>query len=103
VFFVLPMVNIDGVKYGHYRTNMNGVDLNRLWRAPRKEIHPEVYYVKKFLLEVNRVNPISLILDIHGHSKNMNSFFYGNPSPKKDNLNIEDPKIFPYICSKRIK
>jgi len=36
VFFILPMVNLDGVKYGHYRTNMNGVDLNRVWRVPRK-------------------------------------------------------------------
>ena len=81
------MINIDGVKYGHYRTNLNGTDLNRIWRNPKKDIHPEVYYLKKFMYEVNRTNPISLILDIHGHSKSMNTFFYGNPS-KKENSNL---------------
>lgn len=35
-FFVFPMINVDGVKYGHYRTNLCGVDLNRIWRLPRK-------------------------------------------------------------------
>lgn len=35
-FFVFPMVNVDGVKYGHYRTNLCGIDLNRVWRLPKK-------------------------------------------------------------------
>lgn len=36
VFYVFPMVNVDGVKYGNYRTNLCGFDLNRNWRIPRK-------------------------------------------------------------------
>ena len=76
------MINVDGVKYGHYRTNLCGFDLNRVWRRPRKDIHPQVYHTKKLLFEVNKNYPISLILDIHGHSKSLNSFFYGNPSKK---------------------
>jgi murein tripeptide amidase MpaA len=40
LFFIFPMINVDGVKYGHYRTNLCGVDLNRIWRTPRKDSHP---------------------------------------------------------------
>lgn len=28
------------------------------------------------------MSPISLIVDLHGHSKSYNSFFYGNPAKK---------------------
>lgn len=31
VFYVVPMVNPDGVVFGHYRTNLAGKDLNRKW------------------------------------------------------------------------
>lgn len=79
------MVNMDGVFYGNYRTNLSGTDLNRIWRNPRKDMHPEVFYLKKYLLNINYNTPISLIIDLHGHSKSFNSFFYGNP-PKKDLL-----------------
>jgi murein tripeptide amidase MpaA len=30
------MVNIDGVVYGHYRTNLAGKDLNRKWDSTEK-------------------------------------------------------------------
>jgi len=52
----------------------------------------------------NKSAPISLIIDLHGHSKSYNSFFYGNP-PKKDLVpgSLEDPQLFPYFCSKKIK
>ncbi len=39
-FYIFPMVNIDGVLYGNYRTNLSGTDLNRIWRNPKKELHP---------------------------------------------------------------
>lgn len=103
-FLVFPMVNVDGVLYGNYRTNISGTDLNRIWRNPKKEFHPEIYYIKKYMQLVNKTCPISLIVDLHGHSKSYNSFFYGNP-PKKDIITgtSEDPRLFPYVCSKKIK
>lgn len=30
-FYVVPMLNPDGVVYGNYRCNLAGVDLNRIW------------------------------------------------------------------------
>lgn len=98
------MVNPDGVLYGNYRTNLAGTDLNRMWRAPRKDIHPEIYNIKKYMQNINKNAPISIIIDLHGHSKSLNSFFYGNPPKKEAFLNqTEDPRLFPYVCSKKIK
>lgn len=94
------MVNMDGVYYGNYRTNLSGNDLNRIWRNPRRDYHCEIHALKKFLHQLNKTNPISLIVDIHGHSNSLNSFFYGNPAPRKDS---ENPRLFPYYCSRKIK
>lgn len=76
------MVNVDGVFYGNYRTNLSGNDLNRIWKQPRKDFHPEVYAIKKYLYAANRITEIKLIIDLHGHSSALNSFFYGNPMKK---------------------
>ena len=55
-------------------------------------------------MKINTIAPISLILDVHGHSKSLNSFFYGNP-PKKDIMTgqTEDTRLFPFVCSKKLK
>jgi murein tripeptide amidase MpaA len=44
------MVNPDGVIYGNFRTSLSGFDLNRQWQNPNRLLHPEIYYLKKFLL-----------------------------------------------------
>lgn len=93
------MVNMDGVYYGNYRTNLSGNDLNRIWRQPRKDYHHEIYSLKKFFHCLNKVSPISLIIDIHGHSNSLNSFFYGNPAKKEG----DNPKLFPFYCSRKVK
>lgn len=64
------MVNIDGVVFGHYRTNLAGKDLNRKWDSNEREwVCPEVSAIKNFISEVSKENQIRFILDLHGHSK----------------------------------
>lgn len=41
------MVNVDGVIYGNYRCDLVGLDLNRCWRNPIAELHPQVSAIKK--------------------------------------------------------
>ncbi len=33
-YYIIPIVNPEGVILGNYRTNINGYDLNRNWRNP---------------------------------------------------------------------
>lgn len=34
IYYVIPIVNPEGVLLGNYRTNVKGYDLNRNWRNP---------------------------------------------------------------------
>ena len=55
VIYIIPMVNPDGVIFGHYRTNLLGKDLNRKWDISEKEqTCPEVGSIKSFLHEISR-------------------------------------------------
>ena len=42
VFKIIPMLNPDGVIVGNYRTNLNGLDLNRQWQNPTMKMSPEI-------------------------------------------------------------
>ena len=46
-FRIVPMVNIDGVVSGNYRSNLSGSDVNRIWMFPSRKAHPEVYAIKE--------------------------------------------------------
>jgi len=86
------MVNVDGVISGNYRSNISGSDVNRQWQYPSKRYHPEIYWIKQEITN-NRKN-VAFFLDIHAHSRKMNSFFYGSKVTQRDS------RLFPFICSK---
>ena len=72
------MLNPDGVVRGNYRSDVLGVDLNRRWNSPNSIMHPEIYFLKKSMLEQANCNEgISIFCDLHGHNKKENCFFYG--------------------------
>ena len=50
IFKIIPMLNPDGVIHGHYRNNILGKDLNRMWQDPRDNETPTIYYLKKFIM-----------------------------------------------------
>lgn len=89
------MVNVDGVISGNYRSNISGTDINRQWQFPSKKGHPEVFWLKQEI--GNNKKQTAFFLDIHAHSRKMNSFFYGSKMLSKEN------RLFPFICSKMNK
>lgn len=68
---VIPLINPDGVVAGHWRHNMNGVDLNRDW-GPFTQ--PETQSVAKLLATMDEmgISP-KLMLDFHS---TRSSLFY---------------------------
>ncbi len=49
VFKIIPMLNPDGVIVGNYRCSLAGVDLNRSYRDPVREVYPTVAAAKVLL------------------------------------------------------
>ncbi|EAR88956.3 zinc carboxypeptidase family protein (macronuclear) [Tetrahymena thermophila SB210] len=77
IFKIIPMVNPDGVLYGNFRCNLSGVDLNRQWSNPNKLLHPTVYSIKNLISKYRQQDyQIDYFIDLHGHSKKLNSFVY---------------------------
>jgi hypothetical protein len=76
VFKIVPMVNPDGVIHGNTRAELTGIDPNRVWKKTSKTITPAIHYIKKKILK--SPGQVSMILDLHSHSKKLGCFFYGN-------------------------
>lgn len=62
IFHVVPNMNPDGAVLGNLRTNAAGANLNREWLEPSMERSPEVFVVRKKMMETG----IDLNLDVHG-------------------------------------
>jgi len=75
-FFIIPMLNPDGVILGNTRYSAEGDDLNRCWDNPSPIHHPAVYNLKELLRTLTDKGEIKVYCDLHGHSKKFNSFIY---------------------------
>ena len=53
-FYFVPLVNIDGVRFGSSLTNLTGSDLRQCWKQPHKLHHAEIYCLKEFLVAINK-------------------------------------------------
>lgn len=67
---VVPLVNIDGSRRGHLRTNAAGADLNREWAEPTAERSPEVLAIRNRMDEIG----CDFFLDAHGDEAIANNF-----------------------------
>ena len=78
IFKIVPMINIDGVIVGNYRTSLAAKDLNRNYRFPRQDVFPVIWYIKEILRQNRRAGKVNqFYIDMHGHSRKKSSFMYG--------------------------
>jgi murein tripeptide amidase MpaA len=79
VFKIIPMLNPDGVIIGNYRCSLSGLDLNRQWTTPSREICPELYATKLMMRKTKEGSKRDILFycDYHGHSRAKNLFMYG--------------------------
>jgi hypothetical protein len=80
VFYIVPMLNPDGVVCGMQRSDISGVDLNTQWAAPVINMTPSVYHLKQLVRKVHsqltHVGGIVAFFDLHVQSTKDGLFFY---------------------------
>lgn len=80
------MLNPDGVTHGNYRFSGFGCDLNRKWKGCKEQFQPEVYYMRDLIRQTNKEKKVMMYIDMHGHSRKKNVFFYGCAEKGSDNF-----------------
>ncbi|EGM78045.1 Putative carboxypeptidase [Rheinheimera sp. A13L] len=85
VFYIVPNMNPDGSVRGHLRTNAAGVNLNREWQTPSMEKSPEVYLVRKQMLETG----VDMLLDVHGDENLPYNFVAGSEGVPSYNAKMQ--------------
>lgn len=98
VFYIIPMLNPDGVKTGNSRCSALGVDLNRRWVHPSKYMHPSIFYGKQLIRDILERQEIVLICDIHGHSKKKYVFMYGCKGKNEGN----SVTVVPHLLAQKL-
>ena len=100
-FYIIPMINPDGVILGNSRTSAAGRDMNRMFIETDVELFPEISQLKSFTGRFLRYNEILMYYDFHGHSRKKNTFFYG-PSYNLGHPNYYKCRILPKLIEKKI-
>ena len=88
IFTIVPMLNPDGVIHGNYRCSLAGTDLNRRFAADDPGLYPTISALKNRIKAIQKNRRVLLYLDLHGHSKQKNSFLYGC------DITLQPPKAF---------
>jgi hypothetical protein len=100
VFYVVPMLNPDGVILGNYRSCFAGNDLNRQWMSPEPRLHSTIHSLKELLTKTQSNGGLFTFIDLHAHSRKKNVFIYGPHYPLHDEKYYR-MRVLPKLLSER--
>ncbi|KPI87282.1 zinc carboxypeptidase putative metallo-peptidase Clan MC Family M14 [Leptomonas seymouri] len=83
IFFIVPMLNPDGVSRGHSRLDQYGNNLNRCYNDPDPETQPTVLALRCVFEHLQRTyrERFIMYLDFHSHASQSSGFMFGNSLP----------------------
>ena len=93
IFKIIPMVNVDGVILGNFRTGIMGRDLNRSF------YHNDPFIEVRLIKDKAKELKPDIFLDFHGHSAKRNVFIYG-PNYRIEDKYYLSSRVFPKMISK---
>lgn len=97
VFLIIPLLNPDGVYKGHYRTDDQGLNLNRFYVNPNHIDHPSIYGAKQIALSLGK--RFHLYIDLHAHASKKGCFIFGNALDFASQVeNCVFPKLLSMNC-----
>lgn len=100
VFYIVPMLNPDGVILGNYRSCFAGNDLNRKYINPDSRLHPTIFHTKELLKKAQAKGGLFTFIDLHAHSRKKNVFIYG-PHYPLHNDKYYKMRVLPKLISER--
>ena len=90
VFKFVPLLNPDGVERGYWRSDTQGLNLNRVYSEPDPVLHPTIYAVKAAILhEYTTKHMLHIYVDLHGHATKRGCFVFGNTITSNKKTQIE--------------
>ncbi len=90
------MINPDGCYRGHYRTDTQGLNLNRYYINPVFAQHPSIFAIKEIINHLNSTNRLHAYIDLHAHATHKGCFIYGNCVDLKNQV---ETCLFPRLLS----
>lgn len=92
VFKMVPILNPDGVKRGHYRTDSLGKNLNRVYSNPDRSRHPSIYAVKSYIAYLSSFETTSNTVLLSAESTHTKKNSVSSISLSKPNCKLKDKK-----------
>lgn len=99
IFFIIPVLNPDGVALGYCRSDTRGINLNRVYGSSNASQHPSIFAAEGACAMVKQCQgSLRLYLDMHAHSSRRGAFLLGS---EQTGAAYFEAKLYCYSLARR--